>query len=379
LPIFDRLTKALNIISFDIPFPANYGGVIDVYYKLVWLKKMGVKVHLHCFAYGRKQSPELEALCERVYYYNRKVGIFANFSSLPYTVKSRQSKELETNLLSNDFPILFEVLHTCYLMDDVRFKNRVKIYRHSNIEHDYYRHLAEAEKNSLKKMYLRTEASKLEKFEQIISHANYILAVNEIDAGYFKQKYAGPKTVYLPSFHANNEVRIKTGKGEFVLYHGNLSVSENYEAAQWFLENVFSKIKHQVIIAGLNPPLFLKYNISKHPNVKLIENPSDNKMNELIENAQVHCLYTAQSTGLKLKLLNVLFRGRFAICNNNMLSGTGFNANGGMMISDKFEKEINDCFDIEFSDPLIEERKLMLEKFSNEKNITILLNTVFNG
>ena len=70
----DELSYNLNIVSFDVPFPANYGGVIDVYYKLLWLHKAGVKIHLHCFTYGRKPSKELEALCEKVYYYERKTG-----------------------------------------------------------------------------------------------------------------------------------------------------------------------------------------------------------------------------------------------------------------------------------------------------------------
>ena len=105
------MSQYLNIVSFDVPFPANYGGVIDVYYKLVWLKKSGVKIILHCFQYGRKPAPELEQLCEKVYYYERQTGLKKNLSLSPYTVVSRQSKELEKNLLANDYPILFEVLH----------------------------------------------------------------------------------------------------------------------------------------------------------------------------------------------------------------------------------------------------------------------------
>ncbi len=361
-----------------MPFPANYGGVIDVYYKLVWLKKMGVNVHLHCFAYGRKPSRELEVLCEKVYYYPRKTGIVSSLSSLPYTVKSRQSKELEINLLSNNFPVLFEVLHTCYLMDDVRFKNRIKIYRHSNIEHDYYNHLAKAEKRLIKRVYLKREAEKLEKFESIVSKADYIFAVNEIDTAYFKKKYPSPKTFYIPSFHANNEVKIKTGKGDYVLYHGNLSISENYEAVEWLLENVFSKIKINVIIAGLNPPEFLRNEIKKYNHIQLIENPEEAEMNKLVENAHVHCLYTAQTTGLKLKLLNVLFTGRFVVCNANMLSGTGFTQNSGLLISDSFIKEINACFENEFSESLIDERKSMLQKFSNQQNIETIIKEIFN-
>ena len=43
--------KKLHLISFDVPFPANYGGVIDVFHKINSLHKIGVKVILHCFQY----------------------------------------------------------------------------------------------------------------------------------------------------------------------------------------------------------------------------------------------------------------------------------------------------------------------------------------
>ena len=301
------MTNSINIISFDVPFPANYGGVIDVFYKLVWLKKVGVKVYLHCFTYGRSTSKEFEALCEKVYYYPRKTGISSFFSSLPYNVKSRQSAELEKNLLSNDFPILFEVLHTCYLLNDERFKNRKKIYRHSNIEHDYYSELAKSERNIFKKFYLQIEANKLKKFEPIINFADVILAVNENDAQYFERNYSNVKTVYLPSFHANEEIKIKSGKGEYVLYHGNLSISENYESALWLIRNVFCESKQKIIIAGLNPPVFLKNIISQYKNIELIENPPQQKMVELIEKC-THALFTHFSRHwIKIKIIQRTF------------------------------------------------------------------------
>ena len=44
--------KHLHIISFDVPFPADYGGVIDVFYKLKAFASEGVKIHL----YGKKNT-----------------------------------------------------------------------------------------------------------------------------------------------------------------------------------------------------------------------------------------------------------------------------------------------------------------------------------
>ena len=45
--------KRLHIVAFDVPFPANYGGAIDVFYKLKALHQLGIRITLHCFEYGR--------------------------------------------------------------------------------------------------------------------------------------------------------------------------------------------------------------------------------------------------------------------------------------------------------------------------------------
>ena len=69
------MDKYLNIVSFNIPYPANYGGVIDVYYKLEALHACGVKLILHCFEYERPHAPELESICDKVFYYKRRTGV----------------------------------------------------------------------------------------------------------------------------------------------------------------------------------------------------------------------------------------------------------------------------------------------------------------
>ncbi len=375
------MSQYLNIVSFDVPFPANYGGVIDVYYKLVWLKKSGVKIILHCFQYGRKPAPELEQLCEKVYYYERQTGLKKNLSLSPYTVVSRQSKELEKNLLANDYPILFEVLHTCYLLSDPRLKNRKKIYRHSNIEHEYYLELSRSEKSFIKRLYLKVEALKLKHFETILKHADLILAVNQKDTAYFKQKFPAVITEYLPSFHPNPEVAIKSGHGDYILFHGNLSVSENYEAAQWLMDEVFSKLKLKIIIAGLNPPDFLLEAIKEYPHIQLKLSPNEEEMTQLIRNAQIHVLYTSQPTGLKLKLLNVLFKGRFILCNPHLISGTGLVENSGLQLcndAQEFIGHIHNCFIKEFTEEMIKERQKLCSVFDNAVNVKKLVEAVFS-
>ena len=32
----------LHIITHDVPYPADFGGVVDLFYKIKWLSKIGV-------------------------------------------------------------------------------------------------------------------------------------------------------------------------------------------------------------------------------------------------------------------------------------------------------------------------------------------------
>ena len=50
----------LHVVAFDVPYPANYGGVIDVFYRIKALVEAGIKVHLHCFQYGRPAAAVLD-------------------------------------------------------------------------------------------------------------------------------------------------------------------------------------------------------------------------------------------------------------------------------------------------------------------------------
>lgn len=313
----------INIIAFNIPWPANYGGVIDVYYKMKALREQGVKIILHCFEYERPHAPELESLCEKVYYYKRRTGLVANMTALPYNVYSRKDPELLANLLKNDYPILFDGLHCCYYLNDPRLKNRKKIYREANIEHDYYRHLAKAETSWIKKCFFRVEAARFEWFQPVLAHSDLMIVVSTTDRDYLQQVFPDKQVEYMPCYHSNDCVTIQPGISDFILYHGKLSVTENTKAALYLIRHVFSKLNCSCIIAGMNPPDILHEAAAPYPHITIEANPSAERMDWLIQEAQIHMLVTFQATGLKLKLLNSLFAGRHTVVNQDMVTGSG--------------------------------------------------------
>lgn len=312
----------LHIIAFDIPYPANYGGAIDVFYRIKSLHQAGVGVILHCFLYNRQPNDELEKYCTKVYYYPRKTGFVQQLNVLPYSVVSRKNPKLIQHLLHDDYPILFEGLMSCYYLNHKQLKGRFKIYREANIEHTYYWALAKAGRGFRYKLYHAIEAAKLCFFEKILKHAQLILAVSDSDRVELQTRFPLIETVFLPCFHAQQSIDMQLGSGNYLMYHANLSVAENEKAALFLCTHVFSKVSHHCIVAGYNPSEYLRKTIQKYDNIQLVENPDEAGMQHLIKNAHIHVLITFQATGLKLKLLHVLFAGRHVIANAAMLQGT---------------------------------------------------------
>lgn len=360
-------------MAFDVPFPADYGGVIDIFYKIKALHQMGVLVHLHCFQYGRTVQNDLKKYCHKVDYYSRDLGFINVLTWKPYVVKSRANKKLLQNLLLDEHPILFEALHACAFLNHPDLKNRLKIVRCHNVEQDYYKALAKAEKNPFKKLYFFTEALKLKHFEKQLHHANFIFPISISDQQYFQKHFQS--VYYLPAFHPFQKVISKKGKGNFVLYHGNLSVPENKKAALFLLNEVFKHLKIELVLAGKNPDQELIQLVSNRENIKLIANPSEEKINNLIQNAQINILPTFQPTGIKLKLLSSLFAGRFCLVNDFMVLNTGLEKLCSIKNSAKeMQVEIKKLMGLEFNETMIQERKTILESnFSNQKNIQTFL------
>lgn len=366
----------LHVISFDVPYPANYGGVIDVFYRIKALSEAGVKVHLHCFEYGRGHA-EVFDRCHEVKYYKRDTSFWKQLSRDPYVVASRRSEALIKDLLKDDYPILCEGLHTTAILNDSRLGGRKVFVRAHNVEHDYYRLLADSEPTFWKRWFYRMEARKLRRYEPILKKAAGIFAITQQDADYFNQHYG--KAVLVPGFSALSRVCSETGRGDYVLYHGNLSVAENKKAAQWLVENVFSELDVPCVVAGLNPPDSLRKLCSRYPHVRLKANLHDAEMMDLIRNAQVNVMVTDQPTGLKLKLMNALYNGRFCLVNDDMVRGTSLDQLCVLAEEpEQFISQIRRLMKEDFTEDDINERdEALKELYQNEKNAQIIMDSIY--
>ncbi len=371
--------KHIHIISFDVPYPADYGGVIDVYYQVQALYKQGVKVHLHCFTYGREEAVELNEICEVVHYYPRKVGFESNLSMTPYIVHSRRCNKLVLNLMEDGYPIVCQGMHSCRILIDSRLDGRKIAYRAANVEHYYYQALYKKEQNWKKMLYYMLEAYRLKKWEHNLSRADVIFTISLADEAYYKKRFPESRVVNLFGFFEDSSFNMQEGKGEYILYQGNLSVNENIVAVEHILTNIAPDIELPLVIAGKNPPKILVEKIQKSPNATLVENPSNEEMQRLIQQAQINLLITFQPTGLKLKLLNALFNGRFCVANKEMLYGSGLESLVEVVNEDNdIIARINKLSNSDFiQDDIQNRKKLLSELYSSQERIELMISELY--
>ncbi len=373
------MEKHLHIICFSVPYPVDYGGAMDLFYKLPALQSQGIQIHLHCFDYGRGKQPALDQYCASVDYYERNTGHTGISNTLPYIVASRKNEQLLQRLLQDDHPILMEGIHCTYLLLDKRFTNRKCFVRLHNAEYQYYYDLFRNSFSPFKKLYYWLESRLLKSYEKKICNKAVFFSVSEKDRDTYREQLNCSSIEYLPLFIADWQVRSPEGIGAYCLYHGDLSVEANEKAVTWLLKKVFPPLKVPFVIAGKNPSEKLVKLIQACPSAKLLANPAESDMQDIIANAHIHVMPSYTTTGIKIKLLNALFNGRHCVVNPPTVDGSGLDAAcHTATTADAFQQIIAQLYHQPFANEEIGLRKRLLKDlFDNKTNALDLIKRIW--
>ena len=371
----------LHIISFDVPYPVDYGGVFDVFYKIKALHEAGAAIILHCFDYGRGKQPILEQYCKEVHYYDRVSAFKSMATGLPHIVASRANPALLQRLLEDDYPILMEGIHSTYYLKTGHLSQSRCFVRLMNVEHKYYAQLAETSTPGVKKLYYQRESSLLKNYEKSLAQLGTFWTLSQQDLDVFHEELGFQQIDFLPLYLPDYEPQWNGEMGSFCLYHANLSVPENECAAIWLLEEVFSTNDIPLVIAGKNPSAALEKKAHKHAHTCLVANPDNREMEELIKKAQVNILPSFNTTGVKLKLIHALYGGRHCLTNESGVAGSGLThlctiANSCQEMPQKVEMLYKHPFNYH---DFVDRSASLKQLFCNKRNARQMINWIFNG
>lgn len=337
---------------------------------------MGLEIYLHTFEYGRGKPKELSAYCKKIFYYNRDSSMLAIISKTPYIVGSRSSNNLITNLKKIKAPILFEGLHTTFPLTVENFSDRKVVVRAHNIEHLYYKGLSNSEKRIDKKVFFKWQVNKLKRYQKILNKADKILTISPSEQVYFSEMF-DYKAEYIPVFHQNTAIKQLSRKGDGALYHGDLRVADNKRAVQYLME-IFKKIDYPLVIASsFNNRSILK-EIAKYKHISFIQIKDQEHLLQLMEKAHINVLPTFQKTGIKLKLINTLYNGRFCVVTPQMVEDTGLEdlcevAN----TKEDFRKKVKDLMERDYHIQIVKQREKALLSFDTRSSAKKIIDIIY--
>lgn len=372
------MVQHIHIVCLDVPWPADYGGAIDMMNRITAIHQLGIKIHLHYFSYNERGTPnELNRYCEKIYIYERKKPGLMLPMKEPYIISSRTNEDLLKNLSADNYPVLLEGMHCTGFLNELAAQPRKIVVRMHNEESVYYNELSKTTINPLKKVFFKNESRLLKKQYQQLPQNCVYACISEKDTQELKDKYQLQQVYTLPAFPSWDKVNSEEGLGYYCLFHGNLSVPENEKAAMWLLSNVFPKIKPHLIIAGKKPSHRLQKMAELCQHTCLVANPTEAEMNDLVQKAQINVLpcFNKDITGLRLKLLHALYEGRHCVVNPTMIKGSGLeNACHIGTTADAFAAIITQLYHQPFCEEEIRLRKNLLENtYNNTQNAQKLL------
>ena len=314
---------AIQIVSFDWPWPPTYGGIVDVFYRIDSLLDAGVAVDLHVVSGHTRPGdppPAWDTPLLRVFPYARR-GWRSALGARPYIVASRDVPRLLPSLAAGPPVILYEGVHATSTLAHPRLGRHDQWVRVHNREADYYRQLADTDAPAGQRLYYREEARRLARYEpRVLAQADLLLPASAQDEP-FCEALAPGRVLGHRSYTSQRAVASRTGRGGYVLYHAAMHVADNARAAVTLADRVRALPDVRLVVAGRQPPPALRDRLAAQANVELVADPDVAGMQDLIAGAHVIALHAEHRAGYKVKVVESLAQGRFVLANEDMVHG----------------------------------------------------------
>jgi len=251
--------KILQICN-KIPYPPQDGGSLAMHQLSDSLSLLGHEVRILAMDTHKQQFSEADWDADyRSRFHPRKVfmdtrvkvlDVLLNlFSDKSYNIERFYSEAFEQVLGeildAERFDIIqLESIYVAPYLPFIRKHSEAKVVlRAHNIEHVIWQRLAEGERKSLKKRYLKLLSERLKTYEESMLPAfDAIAAITPGDAAYFR-KLGGLKPVaHIPFGIQLKPLHAVPVNPESVFFIGAMDWMPNQETVRWILDNLWNKL-----------------------------------------------------------------------------------------------------------------------------------------
>lgn len=342
-------------VSPRCPAPPDTGGRKVVYHHLTALKEAGHSIGLFTAVPGDKPDPLQEEYLsgfDEIYYVNR-VGsgrlksiarsMISTQSYLVnrYSVGDFRSRFVES--LKNFVPdvVQFEVLDLTRLIPVVRQHSDALIsYRAHNVQHIQLRRMSHQHGPlSLRRAMFLWEAYKAKRLERwVLDEVDATMTLTDTDADVFRTLAYDAVVRSIPPGSPEEEV-LPPSKSPIptVVFLGTLSWKGNLPGVKWLVREVWpivsSKTKARLVLAGQNPPEWLKREVDE-----TIEVPGYvEDLSALMCPDHIFVSPLKTGSGIRMKILHALSMGMPVVATPMAVEGLGLRDGREILVRDTAE------------------------------------------
>lgn len=350
------------LLSPKPPFPSRDGSSLATAQVIEGLAGRGHEIHVF-FLNTSKHSSSQQDLPQqdRIFFHPATCNTSVKplpalssllFSSVPYTVSRFITKDtvraLKRLLAEETFDIIqIEGLMMTPYLDLLPENSQIRVvFRPHNTEYLIWSHLAEKERNPLKKKYFSLLAQQIKKYEQhIAGRFRYILPISEKDASIFASWNPRASRMVLPyGIDLPEETARKDAGLPGLLFLGALDWRPNIQGLEWFLEEVWPALSQQVPdlifhIAGRNPDPALKNKIERfNKEGKITFYGEVARTAGLFARASLFIVPLFAGSGIRIKILEAMSQGLVVISTSTGAAGLPLENNREILIADTPEQ-----------------------------------------
>lgn len=320
--------RILIAVGFQ-PYPTLFGGAVDVWERVIGLKKLGHEVDM---VFTEKVAPTEEDLklmkqfVSNIYFVKRKNHWKQLFSSLPLQVLSRDGfKKIQ---FTQTYDIVIAEGEFCaQVVQNSTLLYKSLVVRIHNNEAFYFSQLKKSVDSFLKKAYYTLEVPKIEKYTaKVLQKANRLWYISFDE---YQQSLHADKAVFLPVPINENCVDHSPVSQNKVLFVGALFMPNNIFALDWYLSHVhpnfIDRKGYELVVVGAVKSKDEERNIiNKYgslPKVTLAFNQNDLEPFYAPTKAFINPMF--HGSGVKIKSVMALVNGLPLVSTNVGIEGMG--------------------------------------------------------
>ncbi|MFK8039180.1 MAG: glycosyltransferase family 4 protein [Crocinitomicaceae bacterium] len=381
------------------PFPAVDGGCIAIKNISLGLLKADIKLSLLCVSttkhpFVTKEFPLsfIKTTKAKGVFVDTRINVIDAFSALvtsdSYNVSRYFSPDFDAELKRLLQVSKFDIVHleslfmTPYLSTIRKYSKAKVVLRSHNLEHLIWERLANVEKKSAKRVYLKHLSSKLKQYEkQVLNEVDGIAAISFDDQKRYQSLdcniplFTIPFGIDLDKYKMSSKVM---NTNISFCHIGSMNWAPNIEGVNWFLDDILPLVTNkeiQIHLAGREMPSYL---MNLNDNRVVVHGPVENA-NTFINNHDIMVVPLLSGSGMRIKIIEGMALGKTVITTAVGAEGIDAIHNKNIIIANsplEFANAIDNLVNHPEIIKLIGQnaRNLVEEKYDNQEIVQSLLN-----